>query len=283
MPQSADGSRLSAAEFHAVRESARSLFGLDLKPGKEALICARLGKRLQTLGLATIGEYLEHVKRDKTGAELSVFIDSLATNYTSFLREPEHFRLLREAILPQIEGRHAVRIWSAGCSSGEEPYSILFHIAEHAGERDLARYSILATDISTRALEHARAGIYAGSRLKDLPPEWLRKYFQRGQGARSGEFRVKERFRACVRFARLNLMEPLGKAGTFPVIFCRNVMIYFDRPTQERLVRNLANCLEPGGWLLTGHSESLMGIDHGLRYIAPSVYRKPGGRREAGP
>jgi chemotaxis protein methyltransferase CheR len=267
---------MTAGEFQALRETARKLFGLDLKPGKEALASARLGSRAHGLGLRSIGEYLEFVKADASGAELSILIDSLTTNYTSFLREPEHFRILRESILPLYRHRREVKIWSAACSTGEEPYSILFHLAEDCGGHGLSRYSILATDISTRALAEARAGIYTAARLEGLPPEWVRKYFQRGQGQREGEFRVKEWLRARVHFARLNLMEPLGRAGVFPVIFCRNVMIYFDKPTQEDLVQRLSQCLEPGGWLLTGHAESLMGIARGFRYIAPAVYRKAG-------
>lgn len=267
---------MSAGEFQALRETARKLFGLDLKPGKEALASARLGNRAHGLGLKSIGEYLNFVKADASGAELSILIDSLTTHYTSFLREPEHFRLLRESILPLYRNRREVKIWSAACSTGEEPYSILFHLAEDCGGQGLGRYSILATDISTRALAQARAGIYPAGRLEGLPAEWIRKYFQRGQGPREGEFRVKEWLRDRVRFARLNLMEPFGHAGVFPVIFCRNVMIYFDKPTQENLVERLSECLEPGGWLLTGHAESLMGISRGFRYIAPAVYRKAG-------
>jgi chemotaxis protein methyltransferase CheR len=267
---------MTAAEFQALREAARELIGLDLTPGKKAQAGARLASRVQALGLKSIGEYLAAVKADHSGPELTVLIDTLTTNHTSFLREPEHFKLLREQILPAYRDRRELRIWSAACSTGEEPYSILFHLAESCGGQDLGRYSILATDISTRVLVQARAGVYSAARMEGLPPAWVRRYFQRGHGPREGEFRVKEGLRARVKFARLNLMKPFTNLGPFPVIFCRNVLIYFGKPAQEDLVQRLAERLEPGGWLLTGHAESLTGIARGVEYVAPAVYRKPG-------
>ncbi len=217
------------------------------------------------------------MKRDRTGEELERLINALTTNHTSFLREPQHFALLREAVLPPLAARGAVRIWSAGCSTGEEPYTILFTAAEALPPERLARLELLATDISTRVLEQARSGIYPQERLQGLPPGWAQRFFQKGEGRWEGMVRVKPEWRARIEFRRLNLMEDFSHLPRFHVIFCRNVMIYFDKPTQERLVQRFAERLEPGGWFLIGHSEGLMGIRHELEYVRPAVYRKPAG------
>ncbi len=270
---------LRPADFREIRAMAHELFGLDLKSGKEALVSARLSKRVRDLELADISAYLQMVKADQTGVELARLIDALTTNFTSFLREPQHFDLLRKQILPALADRNSIQIWSAGCSTGEEPYTILFHCAETLGETRTSALKVIATDISTRALDAAQAGVYPVARLKEMPADWPRKYFLRGTGAAEGNVRVKPEWRKRITFARLNLMGDLSGQPRCNVIFCRNVMIYFDKPTQERLVAKFAERLEPGGWLLIGHSEGLMGIRHKLDYIKPAVYRKPCGGR----
>lgn len=273
---------LTEKEFREIRELAYRSFGLDLRPGKEALVNARLARRVQELGLGSLSEYVEAVKADRTGEELERLINALTTNHTSFLREPQHFALLREAVLPPLIRRGTVRIWSAGCSTGEEPYTILFTAAEALGAERIGSLRLLATDISTRVLEKAQAGIYPGERLEGLPPGWAQRFFQKGEGRWEGNVRVKPEWRARVKFRRLNLMEDFSFLPRCHVIFCRNVMIYFDKPTQERLVRRFEERLEPGGWFLIGHSEGLMGIRHGLDYVRPAVYRKPAGAGAAG-
>ncbi len=273
---------LAGREFREIRELAYRTFGLDLKPGKEALVEARLARRVRELGLGSLAEYVEAVKRDRTGEELERLINALTTNHTSFLREPQHFQLLREAILPPLAGRGPVRIWSAGCSSGEEPYTILFVAADALGPERIGSLELLATDISTRVLERARAGIYPKERLEGLPAGWAQRFFQKGEGRWAGMVRVKPEWRARVEFRRLNLMEDFSHLGRFHAIFCRNVMIYFDKPTQERLVERFSERLAPGGWFLIGHSEGLMGIRHGLHYVRPAVYRKPAGAASGG-
>jgi chemotaxis protein methyltransferase CheR len=271
---------VTPAQFREIRHLAHSTFGLDLKDGKEALVAARLAKRLRELHLPDIGSYLELLRADCTGAGLIALTDALTTNFTDFLREPEHFDVLGERILPEVAASRApFTIWSAACSTGEEPYTILFQTADTLvamGREDvLSRFRLLASDISTRALGKAQDGVYPAERLKELPEAWLRRYLQKGIGARQGFFRVQERWRSRVEFFRLNLMDDFSHLPRCRVIFCRNVMIYFSKATQEGLVNRLAERLAPGGWLLIRHSEGLMGIRHGLEYVLPAVYRRP--------
>lgn len=272
-------STVQPVEFRKIQALTRQVAGIDLREGKEALVGARLHKRIRELGLTDVSAYLDLVEADCTGLELATLIDALTTNFTSFLREPQHFEFMRSVVLPALSTRSSFCIWSAGCATGEEPYSILFHLVQCLGEQRLARIEILATDISTRALSAAAAGVYPDSRLKELPDAWHKRFFQRGTGQQEGKIRVREEWRSRVRFQHLNLMEDFSHLPVCEVIFCRNVMIYFDKPTQQRLVRRFADRLEPGGWLLIGHSEGLMGFDHELSYIMPAVYRKPPGKR----
>jgi chemotaxis protein methyltransferase CheR len=266
---------LSDGEFQAIRRLAHEKFGLELKSGKQELVAARLGKKLREHNFPTFRDYYRHVLEDSTGEALIGLIDALTTNHTSFLREPAHFDYLRETILPALERRRRIEIWSAACSTGEEPYSIACALLEAGVAPDRAR--IVATDISTRVLETARAGVYPAERFEEIPAGWRRKYLLRGTRRWEGWFRLRPEVRAMVEFRRLNLVEPFPELGPFPVIFCRNVMIYFDKPTQERVVGRLEARLEPGGWLLVGHAESLAGVRHSLRYVKPAVYRKPEG------
>ncbi|QOY88658.1 CheR family methyltransferase [Paludibaculum fermentans] len=266
-------------EFRKIQSLTYQVAGIDLREGKEALVGARLNKRIRELGLKDVSSYLNLVEADRTGLELIALIDALTTNFTSFLREPQHFEFLRSVILPALATRASIRIWSAGCSTGEEPYSILFHLAQALGQAELAAVEILATDISTRALSAASAGVYPASRMKELPEAWRKRFFQRGVGGQDGMVRVREEWRSRIRFQRLNLMEEFTNVAVANVIFCRNVMIYFDKQTQQKLVRRFAERLEPGGWLLIGHSEGLMGMEHELSYVMPAVYRKPSGRK----
>ena len=257
-------------EFAQVRELAQSAFGLDLRIGKERLVSARLGKHLRSGGFRNFEEYLRFVRADGSGEALLALIDALTTNHTSFLREPEHFRFLETRVLPALE-RPSVTLWSAACSTGEEPYSLLFTALE--ARRTVRDVRVIATDISTRVLRVAQQGIYASDRIATLPPAWVQKYFDRHAGREPGMWRVKPQYRALVEFRRLNLMETLPPSFSFPVVFCRNVLIYFNRDTQEGVVNRLVRTLEPGGYLFTGHAESLTGINHPLTYVRPAVYQ----------
>ena len=272
---------LTEAQFNAISSLVKSLAGINLTDAKKELVRARLTKRLRKLGLATFDDYVEYLQNDTTGAELVAMLDVLSTNTTYFFREAKHLEWLRQDILPRLTARRRVRIWSAGCSSGEEPYSIAIVLLEAIP--DLADWdaAILATDLSTEVLARARQGIYPASRLREVPPMLLGRHFTLVATKPERTYRVNDPVRRLVHFARLNLMGQWPMKGPFDVIFCRNVMIYFDRPTRQELIARFHSILAPGGILFIGHSESLTGIDHSFRYVLPTVYRKPATGQEA--
>ena len=272
---------LTAHEFDQIRRLACDKFGLDLRAGKEYLVAARLGKVIRASRCHSFREYYEHVLADASGEALIALIDSLTTNYTNFFREPAHFDFLTRQIAPGWRSRDSIPIWSAGCSTGEEPYSIAFRLLDSLGAGSFGKLRILATDISERALAAARNAVYPAERFDGVPPETLRRYVLRGERSCQGLYRIKKEIASVVCFRRLNLVEEFPRPGFFPLIFCRNVMIYFNKSTQADVARRLAGCLEPGGYLFIGHAESLAGMDSGLQYVQPAIYRKPalaGGR-----
>lgn len=271
---------LTAAEFEQIRRLARDKFGLDLSKGKEDMVAARLGRKIRELNFSSFREYYRHVVDDASGEALIGMIDALATNHTEFLREPAHFDFLRQHLLPALAARPRIDIWSAACSTGEEAYTVAFTVLEKMLPSAAARLHILASDISTRALEEARRAVYPARRFADFPASWMRRFLLRGHGGWQGWYQVKPEVRQRIEFQRLNLIEPLPMARRFPVIFCRNVMIYFDKPTQQKLIDGLAESLEPGGHLFVGHAESFTGIRHSLDYVRPAIYRKPAAARE---
>ena len=265
---------MSKPEFERIAALARERFGLDLRSGKEDLVSARLGKRLRSTKFRSFGEYYEYLIADRSGEEMRNLINSLTTNHTSFFREPAHFEYLNESILGGGPVSPPFRIWSAGCSTGEEPYSILVSIAEAGGAAHLSGVQILATDISSKVLAIAARGIYPEDRFRGVPRSVLSRCLLRGTGKHAGYYRVKPHLAARVEFRWLNLIDPFPSLPPFDVIFCRNVMIYFNRETQQRVVNRLADCLAPGGHLLVGHAESLSGVRHVLEYVKPSIYRR---------
>jgi chemotaxis protein methyltransferase CheR len=269
-----NGRSLKPHEFSQVRRMMYENFGVDLE-GKEVLIEARLGKKMRELGHRSFRQYYEYVQQDPTGEALTAMVDALTTNHTSFFREPQHFDFLRSVVVPALKPGVPLRIWSAACSTGEEPYSIAFTMLDAMGVAAAEGLQILATDISSRVLATASRGMYPASRFQGLPADQMRRHLLKGFGEAEGHYLVKKEVRARIEFRRLNLMEGFSGVGMFPVIFCRNVMIYFDQPTQQRLVAKLAAQLEEGGYLFIGHAESLNGIDHPLQYVCPATYRKP--------
>jgi chemotaxis protein methyltransferase CheR len=277
MPTPSGSSALKPSEFAKIRRLAYDTFGLDLRPGKETLVSARLGKHIRKTGCGSFDEYYRHVVEDTTGEALTQLIDALTTNHTSFFREPAHFDFLRKTFLPAWKQRGTIDIWSAACSTGEEPYSIAMCLLDELGPDAAGKVRILAADISTHVLAKARQGVYPAERFVGLPGPMLRKHLLRGEGRWEGWYRMKKAVRAMITFKQMNLLETSPAAGPFSLIFCRNVMIYFDKPTQQRVVDRLAGSLETGGYLFIGHSESLNGIEHGLDYVRPATYRKASG------
>jgi chemotaxis protein methyltransferase CheR len=215
------------------------------------------------------------LESDPSGQELAMMIDSLTTNKTSFFRESQHFEFLERELLPAWRARgEKIRIWCAGCSSGEEPYTIGITLKEALPDINRLDVKILATDISTRVLAKARQGVYDKETLQDVPPGLVSRYFTPIGTTSSRAYRVNDSVRSLITFARLNLMDPWPMNGPFNAIFCRNVMIYFDKPTQKKLVHRYWELLEPGGHLFVGHSESLTSTTQELRYVKPAVYVK---------
>ncbi|HEX4349573.1 MAG TPA: protein-glutamate O-methyltransferase [Verrucomicrobiae bacterium] len=253
---------------------------IHLGPDKRVLVTSRLAKRLRHHGLDDYGQYCGLLRSPRGEEELQFLIDRISTNHTHFFREMKHFDFLRDTVIPawQAETRRAepFRIWSAASSTGEEAYSIAIHLAEHFAPAESGCWQIEGTDISTRVLEVAQRGIYEAEKLAGVAPEMLRRHFQRGVNEWAGHLRVKDGLRKRANFQHLNLLDgSYPFARPFDLVFCRNVMIYFDRPTQETLVRQLAEKLAPGGHLLVGHSESLSGVKHALKLVRPAIYLKP--------
>ena len=268
---------LHAREFEQIRKLAYRHFGIDLGEGKHTLVEARIGRVLRELGMNSFQHYFEYVTSDSSGDALAKMVDVLTTNHTSFFREAQHFEFLGNTVFPALNQRGQILIWSAACSSGEEPYSIAMTLLERSRELTLSKVKIRASDISSRVLEVARRGIYPAEKLKGISPHLLQRYMLKGHNNSANSFLFKNEVRALIDFEHRNLMQPLDRDYRCSVIFCRNVMIYFDKQTQESLVQRLSEKLEEGGYLFIGHSESLNSIAHDLEYVAPSTYRKPGG------
>lgn len=250
VPALTESPELSPAEFNQIRRLAQDNFGLCLKDGKQGLVVARLGKELRRHGFSSYQQYCHHVEADPHGEAMAELANALTTNFTSFLREPAHFEFLKTHFVAGLADKGLVEIWTAACSTGEEPYSILFTLLEAMPN---ASARILATDISTRALRAASAGVYESARVDALPAGWPQKYFLRGNGNWQGFYRVKPEYRERIQFQRFNLISSPLPAKKFPAVFCRNVAIYFDKPTQAAVVKRLASVLIPGGYLFIGH------------------------------
>jgi chemotaxis protein methyltransferase CheR len=265
--------QLSENHFKKISDLVYRSCGINLKTGKESLVRARLMKRLRAKGIPSVKDYLDYLDSEQGRHELTLLIDVMTTNKTSFFREAEHFNYLRDRVLPELKGSR-LRFWSAACSSGEEPFTLAIWLREHLPDIDSKDLLILATDISRRMLEKARMAVYPAATLQNLPSPHLKKYFVNLNGQHSENYQVVDKVRRMVRLAWLNLLESWPMKGPFNVIFCRNVMIYFDRPTQQKLINRFWDLLEPSGYLFVGHSEGLSAIKHKFRYMRPATYRK---------
>ncbi|HEV2619927.1 MAG TPA: protein-glutamate O-methyltransferase [Acidobacteriaceae bacterium] len=267
---------LNRREFDKISQLAYQHFGLDLGADKQSLVVARLARMLRELGLTSFQDYYDYVKSDRTGAALAAMVDRLTTNHTSFFREPAHFEYLRKTIFPILRTRSQIHIWSAACATGEEPYSIAMALLEESPREAAAKVKIRATDISHRVLEKGKQGVYARDRLAPIPYTMRKRYLLELAGDPDQRYRFSDSVRSLIEFEHLNLMSIMPPRYLCSVIFCRNLMIYFDRPTQERLIQRLSHHLEEGGYLFIGHSEGLNSISHGLEYVCPATYKKPG-------
>jgi chemotaxis protein methyltransferase CheR len=266
---------LHPSDFLNISQILYNIAGIRLTTGKEELVRSRLIKRLRALSLQDFHTYLKYIEQDRTSQELHIMIDLLTTNKTSFFRENQHFEYMSHHILPDLKKRGTgMRIWSAGCSSGEEPYSIAMLLLEEWPAQDRYNIRILATDISDRILVKARAGEYEKENLQGIPERYVSKYFSLLRSASAKTYAVQDHVKKMIRFGKLNLMGEWPMKGPFDVIFCRNVMIYFDSETQIRLVKRFRDLLAPGGHLLIGHSESLVTNSGGLKYVQPATYKK---------
>ena len=254
--------------------------GITLGDSKEALVEARVGRRMRALGLVHEKEYLIRLEKDSTGEEIVQFLDVISTNHTSFFREPDHFEFLRTVLADwRREGMRRLRVWSAASSTGEEPYTIAFTIADTL-ENAVVDWRILATDISTKVLAKAEAGVFDDSKLTGLARGELNRFFERGPD--KDKHTVQPEMRAKITFRRLNLVTPpYPMRGPFDIIFCRNVMIYFDQAVRQRVISGMERLLRPGGYLLIGHAEALSGVRTELRMIRPSVFLQSNAAAEA--
>jgi chemotaxis protein methyltransferase CheR len=275
---------LTDRDFHKISKLVYEHCGINLRDDKKELVRARLAKRLRKGNFNSFSDYMKHVLDDKTGREFSTLVDSLSTNVTSFFREEQHFEFLRNRFLLSLLERKRkshdfkIRAWSAGCSSGEEPYSIAITLLDAVQGQGRWDVKVLATDISTTILDSAKRGVYDKQRIEPVSPMQRQKYLLASHTADKRRiFEVSKSLRDVVIFKYLNLMEswPVNPSGGVDFIFCRNVMIYFDKRTQENLVNRYWNVLASNGILFTGHSESLTGIQHKFKYIQPTIYTKP--------
>lgn len=271
--------QLTDAQFLKFSSLVYEKTGISLKPEKKELLNARLGKRLRITGIPSFQQYYDHVMGDASGEELVHLIDSVSTNFTSFFRENAHFDILTSSVLPDFvrEGRgknKELLFWSSACSSGEEPYTMAMVVEDFVRLHPGLRYRIMATDISTRILAQARKGVYSDDRIAKVPGPFLKRYFQKGVGSAAGYARIKEQIRGMVHFDHFNLMGEFPWCGSIDVIFCRNVMIYFNRETQQELVNKFHRALAPGGYLFIGHSESITGLQHPFIQVEATAYRK---------
>jgi chemotaxis protein methyltransferase CheR len=280
MPLIATHPALSAAEYRLIAGKVYAHSRIRLGDDKQALVTGRLAKRLRQLNLESFAEYCALLESDHGGKELGPLVDLISTNHTNFFREIQHLDFLRDHILPQlvptlVRQHETFRIWSAASSSGEEAYTMGIVLAEYARHHGTYSWAVEATDISTRILEKARAAVYPAEHVRLPEPDLLPRYFQKGSGQSEGYFRVKDSLRTQVKFHHTNLLQAqYPVAANQHVIFCRNVMIYFDTSTQQELVDKLIRQLAPGGYLIVGHSESLLGVKHPLRTLKPGIYQK---------
>jgi chemotaxis protein methyltransferase CheR len=270
---------INDSDFERLRTYMHNNFGINLEK-KRTLIEGRLSNTIAQEGFDGFTDFLDDVFADKSGKKIDMLLTKLTTNYTYFMREDAHYKFLTETALPEWIGKvktHDLRIWSAGCSSGEEPYTTAMVISEYFGlQKNDWDTKVLATDISTRVLALAKAGVYTEEHVERLPDAWVKKYFDKRINIHGDpELCIKQSIKNEIIFGQFNLMGSFARfKKKFHVIFCRNVMIYFDNPTKAELTNRFFDVLEPGGYLFIGQSETLSGINDKFKQIHPAIYRK---------
>jgi chemotaxis protein methyltransferase CheR len=273
LPQRENGQRefvFTLADFEQVRKLIYDHAGISLSPTKQDMVYSRLARRLRERGMKTFGDYLALLKRNDK-AEWEEFINSLTTNLTSFFREPHHFPILG-AYLKKLQGKPSIKIWCCASSTGEEPYSIAMTVVETFNSFNVP-VSIFASDLDTKVLATASRGVYASDRVERLPRERLSRFFVKTAGSGDGSFSVRPELRRLVSFQRLNLLEPNWSVrGLLDVIFCRNIMIYFDKPTQYKILKRFVPLMDSKGLLFAGHSESFLYASDLFRLQGKTVY-----------
>ena len=270
--------RLSSRNFKRLAELIHGYSGIKMPPGKQTMLEGRLRRRMRLHALDTLDAYCEHLfDHDGLDGELVALIDAVTTNKTEFFREPMHFDFVATQVLPALgkAGRRPVKVWSAACSIGAEPYTLAMVLEEYRRLNRGPDYSILCTDLCTEALGQAIAGKYPEALIAPVDPQLRQRYLRRARDPHSDLVRIAPQLRAQLTFARLNLMDdqyPVDR--DMDMIFCRNILIYFDKPTQSRVLSRLCDHLRPGGHLFLGHSESIVGVDLPITQIANTVFRK---------
>lgn len=249
--------------------------GITMDMSKKDLIYRRIGSRLKDLQLSCFRDYIKYLKSNSQ-QELEEFTNAVTTNLTAFFRENQHFEFLKNTVVADLQkaNKKSLRIWSAGCSTGEEAYSIGMSLNEAISNLPLWDAKVLATDIDSQVLEKCRSACYDFDRVKDLNPSLLKKYFKKGTRNGKQLVKLKTEVHELISFKRLNLMDPWPMAGSFNVIFCRNVLIYFDEETKHKIAARFVEFLRPGGYLIIGHSERLVGMDDVLDFKGQTIYQK---------
>ncbi len=266
---------ISEKDYARIRTWLYREAGIELGSKKHSLVCGRLAKRVADLGLSSYGEYCALIERDSESAERQRAVDLLTTNETYFYRESRHFEQLSELASEFAAKRQPMRVWSAACSSGEEVYTLAMVLEEVASTHRGFTWHVHGSDISERVLEAAQRGIYPESRAAQLPDQLKRRYCLKGSGPAQGQMLVAKKLRQAVSFASANLLLPAEQRDCYDVVFLRNVLIYFDPQTKQKVVANVSRALVPGGHLFVGMAESLNGLNCGLEGVSPGMYRKP--------
>jgi chemotaxis protein methyltransferase CheR len=265
---------MADSEFRFVADMVYQRSRIVISPHKRPMLQGRLAKRVRALGLASVRDYVALLGTQAGEAELSQMLNAITTNVTAFFREIHHFRHLANVVLPEIVGGGAqrrLRIWSAGCSTGQEPYSIAMTVHAALAGRAALDFKLLATDLDTNVLSHASAGIYEADQVAGVPPALRSRYIA---AAGAGQVKIDACLRSLIAFKPLNLIGPWPMRGPFDAVFCRNVVIYFDKPTQAKLFTHMAEIIKPGGWLYIGHSESLFNVSDRFQLVGKTTYRK---------